>query len=43
MVKQHKDSIVLPLFEELPNQSYWVLLHYRDEENYTLSYQDPTP
>lgn len=41
MVKQHKDSIVLPLFEELPNQSYWVLLHYRDEEKLYLELSRP--
>lgn len=41
MVKQFKDSIVLPLFEELPNQSYWTLLHYRDDEKLYLELSRP--
>ncbi|MFK4048748.1 hypothetical protein [Acinetobacter venetianus] len=41
MVKQFKDSIVLPLFEELPNLSYWTLLHYRDEEKLYLELSRP--
>lgn len=41
MVKQFKDSTILPLFDELPNQSYWTLLHYRDEEKLYLELSRP--
>lgn len=41
MVTQFKDSIILPLFEELPSLSYWVLLHYRDEEKLYLELSRP--
>lgn len=41
MVKQFKDSIILPLFEDIPNQKYWVLLHYRNQDKLYLELSRP--